>query len=228
MADVLIVGAHPDDIELGFGASAALMAAQGHDVAFLDLTNGEPTPFGDPATRMREAAEAAAVLGIRQRITLDLPNRELTDTIEARHKIAAVYRSLRPRLLFIQKGPDAHPDHIDGSMAALKARFDAKLTKSKIPGEPFYPARVFGYLASHLRLHVKPAFILNVSSTFAMKLAAVKIYKSQFAASGREEMMLKRVEEMGAYYGRLIGAAYGEPVFCDEEIGLSDIRDLCF
>jgi bacillithiol biosynthesis deacetylase BshB1 len=228
MVDVLIVGAHPDDIELGFGASAALLAQKGHDVAFLDLTNGEPTPFGDPVTRMKEAAEAAQSLGIRQRITLDLPNRELVDTIEARHKVAEVYRRLRPRLLFIQKGPDAHPDHIDGSMVALKARFDAKLTKSKIPGQPFYPARMFMYLASHLRLHAKPAFILNVSDTFAKKLEAAQKYKSQFAAAGREEVMLKRVREIGAYYGGLIGAAYGEPVFCDEEIGLNDIRDLSF
>ena len=227
MADILIIGAHPDDIELGFGASAAMLAQKGLNVAFLDLTNGEPTPFGDPATRAREAEEAARILGASQRITLDLPNRELTDSVEARHKVAAVYRRLRPKLLFIQRGPDAHPDHIDGSMIAIKARFDAKLTKSTIPGEPFYPARVFMYLASHLRLHAKPAFILNVTSCFSKKLEVIKTYKSQFAAAGREEMMLKRVEEVGAYYGRLINVEYGEPVFCDEEIGLDDIRDLC-
>ena len=228
MVDILVVGAHPDDIEIGFGASAAMLAQKGLKVGFLDLTNGEPTPFGNPETREKESVMSAEILGACQRITLDLPNRELADTVEARHKVAQIYRMLKPRLLFIQKGADAHPDHITGSQVALKARFDAKLTRTNMHGEPFYPSRVFGYLASHLRLHVKPAFILDVTETFPKKLAAIANYKSQFAAAKREEIIIKRIEEMGAYYGNLIGADYGEPVFCDEEIGLSDIRDLRF
>ncbi|MDH5477012.1 MAG: bacillithiol biosynthesis deacetylase BshB1 [Nitrospinota bacterium] len=228
MVDVLVVGAHPDDIEMGFGASVAMLTQKGHEVAFLDLTNGEPTPFGDPETRKSEATKATEILGACQRITLDLPNRELMDTVEARHKVAQVYRMLKPKLLFIQKGADAHPDHMAGSQVATKARFDAKLTRTNMHGEPFYPSRVFGYLSSHLKIHVKPAFILDVSETFPKKLEAVLTYKSQFAAANREEIILKHLEEVGAYYGRLIGADYGEPVFCDEEIGLSDIRDLRF
>ena len=228
MVDVLVVGAHPDDIEIGFGASAAMLAQKGHQVAFLDLTNGEPTPFGDPETREKESVKAAEILGACQRVTLDLPNRVLVDTVEARHKVAQIYRLLKPRLLFIQKGADAHPDHITGAQVAMKARFDAKLTRTKMHGEPFYPSRVFGYLASHLRLFAKPAFILDVTETFPRKMEAIAGYKSQFAAAKKEEYILKRVEETGAFYGSLIGVDYGEPVFCDEEIGLGDIRDLRF
>lgn len=226
MLDVLIVGTHPDDIEMGFGGSAAKLAASGYEVAFLDLTNGEPTPFGDPDTRAREAAEAAALLGVKTRITLDLPNRELTDSIEARHKVAEVYRRLKPERLFIQGAQDAHPDHIAGAAVALKARFDAKLTKSEIAGEPWFPKKLFHYLASHLKLHPKPSFILDVSDTFEKKLAAVRAYKSQFEAAGREEWVTDMLRKMGAYYGHLIGTDYGEPVFCEEEIGLKDIRDI--
>lgn len=226
MVDVLVVGTHPDDIELGFGASVAKLAASGYEVALLDLTNGEPTPFGDPDTRAAEASNAAQLLGVKTRITLDLPNREVTDTIEARHKVAEVYRRLKPERLFIQGGDDAHPDHIAGSAIALKARFDAKLTKSSIPGEPWFPKKLFHYVASHLRLHVKPSFILDVSDTFETKLNAVRAYKSQFEAAGREEEMTGMLRKIGAYYGHLIGVDYGEPVFCAEEIGLKDIRDI--
>ncbi len=226
MVDVVIVGAHPDDIELGFGGAVAKLIDAGYEVAFVDLTNGEPTPFGDPATRAREASEAADLLGVKTRITLDLPNRELTDTITARHKVAEIYRKLKPEMLFIQGGADAHPDHLAGSAIALKARFDAKLTKSNIPGEPWFPKKLFQYLASHLKLHVKPSFILDVSDTFERKLEAVRAYKSQFKAGGKEEEMIGMIRRAGAYYGHLIGVDYGEPVFCDEEIGLKDIRDI--
>lgn len=226
MVDVLIVGAHPDDIELGFGGSAAKLVASGYEVAFVDLTNGEPTPFGDPATRAREALKSAALLGVATRITLDLPNRELTDTIEARHKVAEIYRKLKPKRLFIQGGQDAHPDHLAGSIIAGKARFDAKLTKSEIAGEPWFPQKLFHYLASHLKLHPKPSFILDVSDTFEQKLDAMRAYKSQFEAAGTEEEMVGMLRKTGAYYGHLIGTDYGEPVFCDEQIGLKDIRDI--
>lgn len=226
MVDVLVVGAHPDDIEMGFGGAVAKLLKLGYEVAMLDLSNGEPTPHGDAATRAAEAEAAREALGVKTRITLDLVNREIIDDVEARHKVAEVYRRLRPEIIFTQLGPDAHPDHIDGSRLAEKARFDAKLTKSSIPGEPWWPKKAFMYLASHLRLHPSPSFILDVSDTFETKLDVVREYKSQFMASGREEYMIGRLRTMGAYYGGLIGVEYGEPVFCHEQIGLRDIRDI--
>ncbi len=226
MVDALVVGTHPDDIELGFGASVALMVEAGMEVAMLDLTNGEPTPFGNPQTRVEEAKQAADILGIKERIILGLPNRELEDSVPARHKVAEVYRKLRPNILFIQDNVDAHPDHIASSAIAEKARFDAKLTKTNIPGEPFYPPKLMYYFASHLKLHAQPSFILDVSSTFEKKLEAILAYKSQFAASGREAMIVDRFRKIGAYFGYLIGTEYGEPVMSKEEIGLSSVRDL--
>jgi len=211
---------------MGFGASVAKLTALGHNVAMLDLTNGEPTPHGDPATRAREAARAAKILGVKTRITLDLPNREVVDSIAARRQVAAVYRELRPEIVFLQGTVDAHPDHIDGVKLAEKARFDAKLTKTEIPGQPWYPKKVFRYLASHLRLNPRPSFILDVSDTFETKMEAVRAYKSQFAASDRERWVDDTLRRMAWHYGRLIGVEYGEPVMCDEQTGLRDIRDL--
>jgi len=226
MVDVLVVGAHPDDIELGIGAAVARWAAAGYEVAMLDLTSGEPTPFGDPETRAKEAAEAARILGVKTRVTLDLPNRTLTDNPESRRKVAEVYRRLRPEMLFVQGEVDAHPDHIEGSSLSQKARFDAKLTKTDMAGEPWYAKKLFFYLASHLRLNVKPSFILDVTDTFEKKLEAVHAYKSQFAASGKEEWIIERLRARASYYGALIGVEYGEPVMCHEEIGLRDLRDI--
>ena len=226
--NILIVGAHPDDVEIGLGASVAKFLFSGHKVTILDLTDGEPTPFGDPETRSAESAESTRILGCPNRITLDLKNRELVDSIDARHKVATIYRKVMPDILFIQGSVDAHPDHVAASSIAQKARFDAKLSKSKMPGEPWWTKKLFRYDVSHLRLTQKPSFILDVSETFEIKLDAVRAYKSQFLAAGRDGKVISDLRNKGAYYGSLIGKPFGEPVFCDEEIGLSDINAICF
>ncbi len=138
---VLAIGAHPDDVEIGMGGTIAALVAAGHRVTILDLTNGEPTPMGSPERRRAESEEAARVLGVARRITLGLPNRYLEDTVENRTAVAEVIREVRPELLFIPYWVDAHPDHVAAERLSEAARFYAKLTKTEMRGEPFYPAR---------------------------------------------------------------------------------------
>ncbi len=82
--DYLIVAPHPDDAELGVGGTIALLQAQGARVGVLDLTDGEPTPFGSPEIRRRETDAATAVLSLAWRGNLGLVNRRLEATLEAR------------------------------------------------------------------------------------------------------------------------------------------------
>lgn len=226
MADILAVGTHPDDIELGLGGSVAKWVAEGLSVVLLDLTNGEPTPFGDPATRANEARKAAKILGVAERITLDLPNRVLEDSVMARRKVAEVYRQIRPRMVFIHGENDSHPDHIAGFQIAHKARFDAKLTKTDMRGEPYYPPRMFMFRCSHLRVMPDPAFIIDVTATFDKKIEAFRAYESQFKAAGREEEIVEKVTTMASYFGSLINVKYGEPIMVKEPLGLSSLRDV--
>ncbi|HXE71743.1 MAG TPA: PIG-L family deacetylase, partial [Candidatus Nitrosotenuis sp.] len=62
--DVLVIAAHPDDAELAVGGTLLALKAEGYAVGVLDLTDGEPTPRGDPATRRAEAARATEILGL--------------------------------------------------------------------------------------------------------------------------------------------------------------------
>ena len=144
--NILVAGPHPDDQELGMGGTIARLASQGHRVLLLDLTDGEPTPFGNRDLRAREAAEAARILGA-DRISLDLPNRSVAHTIEARHKVAAVIRTFRADVIFVPHPEDAHPDHVAGTRIVEDARFDAKLTRTSLPGEPVYAKWLFHYLS---------------------------------------------------------------------------------
>ena len=112
--DVMAVGAHPDDVEIACGGTLARLVQQGYRVGIVDLTDGEPTPLSPgPEVRLAEAQQAATVLGVHRRITLDLPNRRLFDSFESRVALAKEFRRYRPRVVigFGDKTPLASPDH---------------------------------------------------------------------------------------------------------------------
>lgn len=224
--EVLAVGAHPDDVELAAGGTLALLARQGIPVGIVDLTNGEPTPHGSPETRREESQEAARILGVTTRITLTLPNRMLFDTVEGRRLVAAVVRLLRPRLLLAHFWEDAHPDHWAACALADAGRFYGKLTRTDLPGDPHWVPRAFYFFATHLRLHRPVSFVVDVSSVWERKMAAVRVYRSQFGLSETGRRVPDRVEARDRYFGQLVGREFGEPFASREPIGVDDLRGL--
>ena len=227
--NILVVGPHPDDQELGMGGTIALLASQGHDVLLLDVTDGCPTPRGDRPTRLKEAADAAAVLGVRRHL-LDLPNRRVEHTVEHRHKVAGVMRAHQAQALFIPHPEDAHPDHLAATRIAEDARFDAKLTKLDLPGDggkpPLYPRWVFYYYCSHLRRVPDPSFIMDTSATQERKMAAIGAYRSQFAENPVNMQVPEWISAGDRYFGSRIGTRAGEPFWCREPLGLGSLAGL--
>lgn len=237
MAQVLVIGPHPDDQELGMGGTIALLAEQGHNVLLLDMTNGEPTPFGDPATRAAEAEQAAAALSpadhtkprVRRRL-LGLTNRRVEHTIEARHAVAGVIRSHQASILFIPHPQDAHPDHLAVTRIAEDARFDAKLTRLDMPGDdsrpPIYPKWVFYYYCSHLRRVPDPTLMIDITSTADRKFEAIAAYRSQFALNPANRHVPEWIRAGDMYMGSRIGVRAAEPFFTREPIGLRGLGEL--
>jgi len=223
MASILVIGPHPDDQELGMGGSIARLVLQGHRVHLLDMTNGEPTPLGTPERRAAEAAAAAKILGV-ERTLLGLPNREVVHSIEARHKVAAVIRVHRPQWVFLPYPVDAHPDHVAVTRIGEDERFDAKLSKSAIPGEPWYPKRIIYYYCTHLRMNFQPTFFLDVSEQMETKIAAIRAYDSQFVQNSSPVVEMLRT--MNGFYGGRIGTAYAEPFFTYEALGFGGLDQL--
>lgn len=225
MLDVLCIGAHPDDVEIGMGGTVAGMVRSGMSVGIVDLTDGEPTPHGTHETRMREAAAAAAVLGV-ERVTLSQPNRYLFDTVEAREELAQVIREHTPRILFIPYSEDAHPDHIAASSIASAARFYAKLTKTDMSGAPHYPARVYRYMAVHMNLVREPSFVIDTTTDMPTKITALRCYESQFTSNPRNSSLIDAMTQLGGYWGSRIGTGFGEPFYCAEPVGLPGVEVL--
>lgn len=222
MTNILVVGPHPDDQELGMGATIAKLAQQGHDVLLLDITNGEPTPHGDPETRATEAADAAKILGVK-RTLLGLPNRFVEHTIENRHKVAGVIREHQAQILFVPYFEDAHPDHRAVTRIAEDARFDAKLTKIDLPGAPIYPRWLFYYYCTHLRHVPAPSFCIDVTGLEEVKVKSVKAYHTQFVLPERNRPIVDWLRASMRYFGSRIGTTSAEPFFTREPLGLTGL-----
>ncbi len=223
MSQFLVIGPHPDDAELGMGGTIALLQGQGHQVHLLDMTNGEPTPLGDPRTRAAEAAAAANILGVTRSL-LGLPNRQVVHNLENRHRLAAALRQFRPEVIFLPYPIDAHPDHVAVTRLGEDARFDAKLTKTDIPGQPCYPKRILYYFCTHLRLNFNPVFCVDISGHMEQKMRAIEAYHSQFIANSSPVPQMVRT--LNGYFGGRIGSQYAEPFFTHEVLGLSGLDQL--
>src|SRR6476619_4070388 len=95
--DILVIAPHPDDAELGAAGAILKFKEEGAKVGVLDLTSGEPTPFGSVEKRIAETAAATKILGLDWRENLGLPNRSLEATLEGRRELAIVIRRTRPK-----------------------------------------------------------------------------------------------------------------------------------
>lgn len=228
MLDVLVVAPHPDDAELGAAGTIMRCQQDGLKVGILDLTTGEPTPHGSLEIRRRETAAASQVLGIDWRHNLELPNRSLEPTLEARRRLAEVFRRQRPRWILAPYWVDSHPDHVAATELVEAARFWAKLSKSDLDGEPHFPERILYYFCVHLRLIVPPAIVVDISPFWDKKRAAIECFQSQFVI-GRPDAapnFIDRLRDQAAYWGWSIGAEYGEPLASREPLGITSLRDL--
>ena len=228
MLDVLVVATHPDDAEISVGGILARAVAEGLRVGVVDLTTGEPTPHGTPALREQETAAATAALGLHFRENLGLPNRLLQADLSARRELANLFRRTRPRLILAPWQEDVHPDHVQASRLCDDARFFAKLSRTDLDGDPFWPPQMLYYLSIHLRIHPKPTVVVDISAQIEQKMAAIRCYESQMI-TGRSEQFptaLDDIRDRARYWGWSIHTGYAEPLIAREEFRINHISAL--
>jgi N-acetylglucosamine malate deacetylase 1 len=232
--DVIAVGAHPDDIEIACGGIVAKLVKQGHKVGIVDLTDGEPTPGSTgPEMRLAEAKNAADVLGVSMRVTLDLPNRRLFDSFEARVELAKVFRRHRPRLVIGLGGktPMASPDHYQASLIIEAAVFYSKLTKWEQYFGELEPYIVPKHLQCNLSLRESAltgnsALVIDIGDTLEMKLAAIACYASQFPPA--KAWLFDRLRALAVHQGMSAGFAAGEVLMNPTAWGARDLMAMLF
>ena len=228
--DVMAVGAHPDDVEIGCGGTLARLVQQGYRVGIVDLTDGEPTPDSPgPEVRLAEAERAARILGIHVRETLELPNRRLFDGFESRVALAKILRRYRPRLVLgiADKTPMASPDHWQAMQITDAAVFYSRLTKwddafdhlpvHRITRQMWYPLGIPSLTIPSGAGHL----VVDITGTFDVKLEAIKAYKTQFPPT--KDRVFRLVESQSRLFGVSAGFGAGELLISATTLGVTDL-----
>ncbi len=210
--ELVAVAAHPDDAELGCGATLAAFCRSGKAV-IVDLSAGEKASRGHLQTREQEARAAAMALGVR-RLTLGLPDTGLDGSDEhQRLALVAALRQLRPRFLLIPDENDPHPDHRQAHALCLAASFLAGVAPFG-GGLPHRPELVLCYPGP--RQLFSPHLVVDVTEAYERKRQALASYRSQFVpgegpathlASG---YFIAAVEARDRAFGNLVGVELGE------------------
>jgi len=219
----LIISPHPDDAELGLGGTMLKLKQKGHKVFLVDMSSGEPTPFGTPEKRKKETDRATCVLKIDKRMNLGLPNRYIFDSKEARLLLAEKIRITKPDIICCPQAADAHPDHIATSKITEGARFYAKYTKTPLKGDPHYASYLFYYFCSHLRIAPMFSFLTDITDQFNTKLKAVKCYRSQFIDNKKNKFIFDYIKTQNESLGQLIRSRYAEALYCREALKIEDL-----
>lgn len=230
--DILAIGAHPDDVELGCGGTISKLVAEGKVVAVLDLTRGELGTRGSAETRRQEAEKGAKILGVSTRENLDLPDGFLENIKEYQLKIVAAIRKYQPDIILANSIDDRHPDHAKACKLVSDASFLSGLRKIETffeenLQEVWRPKYIFNYIQWK---EVVPDFVIDISEYQEQKMEACMAYQSQFYDPNSTEpitpIATKDFQESLTYraqnLGRLSGVAFAEGFTTEKLIALKN------
>lgn len=214
--DILAIGAHPDDVEIGAAGSLLLAAKQGKRIGILDLTYAELSSNGNVERRQQEAAAADRLLGVTQRFNFGLPDRGLEGVRdEAISRVVDLIRRTRPQIVLAPYFQDRHPDHESVSRIVREAVFSAGIRKYQPDdAHPAYrPAQLLYYF---INTTVTPQVVVDVTAIYPEKMNVLKCYRSQFeleegsVATPLTNGYLESVEYRERLFGQQAGVMYAE------------------
>jgi bacillithiol biosynthesis deacetylase BshB1 len=222
-ADLIVFGPHPDDIEIGLGATIARHSDEGHAVGLCDLTRAELSSNGTPEQRRLEADAAAQVLGAAWRENLGWPDGRIAPVPEQIRSAVDVIRRHRPRAIAIPYWDDRHPDHRAASQVLSMAAFTSGLRRYDTGDAPWRADWVCYYFIND---SAAPSFVIDVSTHYERKQRALACYASQFALAEADAVPTRLtaptfrqlIESRDAQFGALAGVAFAEGVVVREPV----------
>ncbi|WP_298781480.1 bacillithiol biosynthesis deacetylase BshB1 [uncultured Polaribacter sp.] len=234
--DILAFGAHPDDVELGCGATIAKEISLGKKVGIIDLTRGELGTRGSADLRDIEAANAANILGVSVRENLGFADGFFVNDKKHQLEIIKMIRKYQPEIVLCNAIDDRHIDHGKGSTLVSDACFLSGLMKieTEIEGdtqEKWRPKLVYHYIQWK---NIKPDFVVDVSEFIEKKMKAVYAYSSQFYDPNSKEPetpitsknFTDSVEYRARDLGRLIGVNYAEGFTTERYVAIENLDKL--
>jgi bacillithiol biosynthesis deacetylase BshB1 len=215
--DLLAIGPHPDDIEIGMGGIVAKHAALGHRVGLCDLTAGEMGSNGTVDERLAEAEAARVVLGAAWRVNLRVPDRAIGSSPDHVRVVAGLVRAAQPRVVAIPYWSDRHPDHVAASQLLTESVFSAGLRRYQAEGDAWKPASVCYYFINDM---ATPSFVVDVSAHYETKRRALACHKTQFQPSQADAVATRLtsdrfrqlIESRDSQFGAVAGVAFAEGI----------------
>jgi len=236
--DILAFGAHPDDVELGAGATLAKEIANGKKVGIVDLTRGELGTRGTAELRDKEAAASAKILGVSVRENLNYADGFFVNDKAHQLGIIKMVRKYRPAIVLCNTIDDRHIDHGKGSDLVSNACFLSGLVKidTKLDGvdtwqEPWRPKLVYHYVQWK---NIDPDFVVDVSGFIHKKEEAILAYSSQFFDPKSDEPetpissknFIDSVNYRARDLGRMIGVEHAEGFTVERFVAVDKLDDL--
>ena len=234
--DILAFGAHPDDVELGCGATIVKEISKGKKVGIIDLTRGELGTRGTAATRDEEANKAANILGVIVRENLGFADGFFVNDKKHQLEIIKMIRKYQPEIVLCNAIEDRHIDHGKGSKLVSDACFLSGLIKieTKANGklqQQWRPKQVYHYIQWK---NIEPNLVVDVSGFMDKKMEAVLAYKTQFYDPKSKEPQTPissknftdSIEYRARDLGRLVGVEYAEGFTTERYVAADSLFDL--
>ena len=237
--DLLAIGVHPDDVELGCSGTIINEIKLGNKVGVLDLTQGELGSRGTIDTRYQEAAKAAMIMGVHVRENLKMCDGFFRNDEAHQRKLIVAIRKYQPEIIITNSLNDRHPDHGRAGKLTSDSCFLSGLRKVETKDEhgniqePWRPKYVFHYIQD--RYH-EPDFIIDISEVFEQRMEAVKAYTTQFYNPDNEDdgpqtyistsAFLDSVIARARVIGKKIGVEYGEGFNTEKSLGIKSLDSL--
>lgn len=234
--DMLVFAAHPDDAELSCSGTILSQVTMGKKVGIIDLTKGEMGTRGTPEVRMKEARDAAEILGLSVRVNLEFKDIYFQNDEAHQLEVVKMIRKFQPEIVLANAITDRHPDHPKAAELVKQACFMSGLQKiattlDKEKQSPWRPRKVFHYIQSN---YIKPDVIIDVSDFWEKRMASILAYKSQFYNPDATEpetfisssQFIDLLKARATEFGKSVGVKYGEGFNIDHHLGAKDLFNL--
>ena len=231
--DVLAIGVHPDDVELGCSGTILVALSEGKKVGIVDLTRGELGTRGSAEIRKIEAANAAKVLGVHLRENIGLADGFFLNDEAHQRKVITMIRKYQPEIILCNAPEDRHPDHGRSAKLVSDAAFLSGLRKietelDSVSQQAWRPKYVFHYLQDRF---LQPDFVVDISEHIDKKIESVLSYTTQFFNPDLDEPQtyisspefLETVRARAMMLGKRIGVKYAEGYLSDKMIGVKSM-----
>ena len=229
--DILVFGAHPDDVELGCSGTIIKLVEHGKKVAIIDLTRGELGTRGTAESRKKECENATKILGVAVRENMNFEDGFFKD--DEKHKLALIkkIREYCPEIVIANASTDRHPDHGRASQIVVDACFLSGLEKVNAKQKVWRPKAIYHYIQFN---HLQPDFVIDISGQMEKKIEAVKTYKTQFFNADSKETetiiskkgFLESVKYRAQDLGRQANCEYAEGFISHQMLKVDSFFDI--